>query len=59
MGIVTTSKLADVELIHQERQITAYKDFVLVCEDYTLAKPDPEPYLTGLRRFGRAAKRHW
>jgi beta-phosphoglucomutase-like phosphatase (HAD superfamily) len=27
-------------------------DFVLVREDYNLAKPHPEPYLTGLQRFG-------
>lgn len=54
MAIVTTAKRADFELIHQERQITPYMDFVLVREDYTLAKPDPEPYLTGLQRFGAA-----
>ena len=27
-------------------------EFVLVREDYGLAKPHPEPYLTGLQRFG-------
>lgn len=54
MAIVTTAKRADFELIHQERQITPYMDFVLVREDYTLAKPDPEPYLAGLKRFGAA-----
>jgi FMN phosphatase YigB (HAD superfamily) len=27
-------------------------DFVLVRDDYTRAKPDPEPYLTALNRFG-------
>ncbi len=27
-------------------------DFVLVREDYKLAKPHPEPYLTGLKRLG-------
>ena len=27
-------------------------DFVLTREDYELAKPHPEPYLTGLKRFG-------
>lgn len=56
MAIVTTAKRADFELIHQQRQITAYMDFVLVREDYTLAKPDPEPYLTGLKRFGAATE---
>lgn len=54
MAIVTTAKRADFELIHHERQITQYMDFVLVREDYTLAKPDPEPYLTGLKRFAAA-----
>ncbi|MEP6816149.1 MAG: HAD family hydrolase [Marmoricola sp.] len=54
MAIVTTAKRADFELIHQDRQITPYMDFVLVREDYTLAKPDPEPYLTGWKRFGAA-----
>ncbi len=55
MAIVTTAKRADFELIHQERQIAPYMEFVLVREDYVLAKPDPEPYLAGLKRF-RAAK---
>jgi HAD superfamily hydrolase (TIGR01509 family) len=27
-------------------------DFVIVREHYRFAKPHPEPYLTGLRRFG-------
>jgi HAD superfamily hydrolase (TIGR01509 family) len=29
-------------------------DFVLVREDYKVAKPHPEPYLAGLRRFPAA-----
>lgn len=37
MAVVTTAKRAD---------------FVLVREDHERAKPDPEPYLTGLARFG-------
>ena len=57
MAIVTTAKRADFELIHQERQITPYMDFVLVREDYDRAKPDPEPYRAGLQRFGVAKKR--
>lgn len=52
MGIVTTAKRVDFELIHEQRQITSFMDFVLVREDYDLAKPHPEPYLTGLKRFG-------
>ena len=54
MAIVTTAKRADFEIIHEKRHIRAFMDFVLVREDYELAKPHPEPYLTGLRRFGAA-----
>jgi HAD superfamily hydrolase (TIGR01509 family) len=51
MAIVTTAKRADFDLIHRKRQVRQFMDFVLVREDYKLAKPHPEPYLTGLRRF--------
>ena len=57
LTIVTTAKRADFEVIHEKRQITQHMDFVLVREDYNLAKPHPEPYLAGLARFG-AAKPH-
>ena len=52
MAIVTTAKRADFDLIHERRQIRQFMDFVLVREDYLHAKPNPEPYLTGLKRFG-------
>lgn len=52
MGIVTTAKRADFDLIHERRQIRQFMDFVLVRDDYEHAKPHPEPYLTGLKRFG-------
>jgi HAD superfamily hydrolase (TIGR01509 family) len=52
MAIVTTAKRADFEIIHEKRHIRQFMDFVLVREDYRLAKPHPEPYLTGLRRLG-------
>jgi HAD superfamily hydrolase (TIGR01509 family) len=55
MAIVTTAKRADFELIHREREIAPFMDFVLVREDYDRAKPHPEPYLTGLARFGADA----
>lgn len=55
MAIVTTAKRADFEVIHEKREIVQFMDFVLVREDYKLAKPHPEPYLTGLKRFGAAA----
>lgn len=52
MAIVTTSKRADFQLIHEKRHIVQFMDFVLVREDYEHTKPHPEPYLTGLKRFG-------
>jgi HAD superfamily hydrolase (TIGR01509 family) len=52
MAIVTTAKRADFELIHEKRTIRDFMEFVLVREDYEHAKPHPEPYLNGLKRFG-------
>jgi HAD superfamily hydrolase (TIGR01509 family) len=52
MAIVTTAKRADFDVIHEKREIRRFMDFVLVREDYKLAKPHPEPYLTGLKRLG-------
>jgi HAD superfamily hydrolase (TIGR01509 family) len=52
MAIVTTAKRADFAIIHENRHITPFMDFVLDREDYEHSKPHPEPYLTGLRRFG-------
>jgi HAD superfamily hydrolase (TIGR01509 family) len=52
MAIVTTAKRVDFDVIHEKRQIRQFMDFVLVREDYKLAKPHPEPYLTGLSRLG-------
>ncbi|MDQ0372623.1 HAD superfamily hydrolase (TIGR01509 family) [Cellulomonas humilata] len=56
MAIVTTSKREDFELIHRGRHIRQHMDFVLVRDDYARAKPDPEPYVTALQRFG--AEKH-
>ncbi|OXM16385.1 HAD family hydrolase [Paenibacillus herberti] len=52
MAIVMTAKRADFQLIHEKRQIKQFMEFVLVREDYERTKPHPEPYLTGLKRFG-------
>ena len=52
MAIVTTAKRVDFDLIHERRHIAEFMEFVLVREDYERAKPHPEPYLTGLKRFG-------
>ncbi len=52
MAIVTTSRRRDFQLIHEKRKIISYIEFVLDREDYEMAKPHPEPYLTALERFG-------
>jgi HAD superfamily hydrolase (TIGR01509 family) len=52
MAIVTTAKRADFEIIHEKRQIRQFMEFILVREDYKLAKPNPEPYRVGLERLG-------
>lgn len=51
MAIVTTSRRVDFELIHRDRRLIDYMDFVLTVEDYPRAKPHPDPYLSALRRF--------
>ena len=51
MAIVTTCKRRDFELIHRNRDLLQYMQFVLVREDYVESKPHPEPYLTALHKF--------
>ncbi len=52
MGIVTTSRRVDFNIIHDNRGITPFMDFILCEEDYEFAKPHPQPYLKGLDIFG-------
>ena len=52
MAMVTTAYREDVELIHRDRSILPFFEFVVAYEDYARAKPDPEPYLQALTRFG-------
>ncbi|HLB24643.1 MAG TPA: HAD family phosphatase [Dehalococcoidia bacterium] len=55
MAIVTTSTRAHFDLIHRKRNLLRFMDFVLTREDYVSSKPDPEPYLLALSRFGARA----
>ncbi len=55
MAIVTTSTRAHFELIHKNRRLMRFMDFVLTREDYVSSKPDPEPYLLALQTFGANA----
>jgi len=51
MGIVTTSRRIDFDLVHQKREIVNYMDFTLCVEEYPRAKPHPDPYLAGMKKF--------
>lgn len=64
LAIVTTARDADFDLIHglnggpkTERtpDLVRHMDFILKRSHYTNSKPDPEPYLLALARFGIAA----
>lgn len=52
MGIVTSARREDFELIHHGRGIVDTMEFVLCSGEYARAKPHPDPYLKGLELFG-------
>ena len=54
MAIVTSSKKEPFHTIHKRTNILQYMDFILCREDYSLSKPDPEPYLTALKISGKS-----
>ncbi len=56
MGIVTTSRRADFDLIHNQRDIVKFMDFTLCVEEYPRAKPYPDPYLAGMKKFNALEK---
>lgn len=51
MAIITTSRREDFNIIHDSRNIKNNMDFILCVEDYPRAKPYPDPYLAGLKKF--------
>ena len=51
MGIVTTSRRVDFDLVHSKRGIVKYMDFTLCVEEYPRSKPHADPYLAGMRKF--------
>jgi HAD superfamily hydrolase (TIGR01509 family) len=57
MAIITTSRRVDFDLIHKNRGIVDFMDFTLCVEEYKRAKPYPDPYLAGLKKFN-AKKEH-
>lgn len=52
MGIVTSARREDFELIHTGRGITDHMEFALCSGEYSRSKPHPDPYLLGLERLG-------
>ncbi len=52
MGIVTSARREDFELIHGSRGITDHMQFVLCSGEYPRSKPHPDPYLKGLELLG-------
>jgi HAD superfamily hydrolase (TIGR01509 family) len=56
MGIVTTAKRRDFDVIHEHRTIMHWMEFVLTMEDYAHSKPAPDPYLAGLERFAASPR---
>jgi len=51
MGIITTSRRVDFDLIHNQRDIIKYMDFSLCVEEYPRSKPHADPYLAGMKMF--------
>lgn len=49
MGIVTSSRREDFELIHSSRGLIEHMEFVLCSGEYKRAKPHADPYLEGLQ----------
>jgi len=52
MGIVTSARREDFELIHDKRGITEHMEFALCSGEYGRSKPHPDPYLKGLEQLG-------
>lgn len=51
MGIITSARREDFELIHGDRGIVDHMEFVLCSGEYARSKPHPDPYLQGLSLF--------
>lgn len=52
MGIITSARREDFELIHHNRGITDKMEFALCSGEYGRSKPHPDPYLEGLAKLG-------
>jgi HAD superfamily hydrolase (TIGR01509 family) len=55
MAIVTSSRRAHFDAIHDRTDLTRHFELILAREDYQLSKPNPEPYLTAVERLQLSA----
>lgn len=55
MAVVTSSQRQHFDAMHADIGLSGYFEFVLTREDYNQSKPNPEPYLLGLKRLGMTA----
>ncbi len=51
MGIVTSARRQDFDLLHKGRGIIENMDFILCSGEYKRSKPYPDPYLAGMKKF--------
>ena len=52
MAIVTNSRRVHFEAMHTEAGLMSFFYFVLVREEYTRSKPDPEPWWMAMKKSG-------
>lgn len=51
MCVITSSRRDHFELLHKNSDLLRYFEFVLCSEDTKAIKPDPEPYIAGLKKL--------
>ncbi len=54
MGIVTSTKRNYFDNVHNKTGFAKYFKFVVAREDYSESKPNPQPYLFGIKKSGYA-----
>jgi HAD superfamily hydrolase (TIGR01509 family) len=52
MGVVTSSRREHFGIIHIATGLLPYFDFILTRKDYGKSKPNPDPFLTAMRKNG-------
>ena len=55
MGIVTSSRKEHFDIIHEKTDLLKYFNFIITSENFKKSKPNPEPYLLGIKETGLKA----